>query len=193
MSQGKREQLSTLIDDELDPVEMEVAFGALTDNRELRAAWDRYHLIGDALRGEPLNRDVLSVAQRVRERLDAESVVPTSHPRHRMPRHWLAPVAGSALAASVALTVLVVAPEFFKEGDPEPLKLAEEAPLEPLLLAEEVSSPPPLYVDRTGTYWSLKRPEVETKLNSFLVNHQEYAPATGIKGYATFVSYDARR
>ena len=38
--------------------------------------------------------------------------------------------------------------------------------------------------------------EDHAKLNSYLVNHQEYAPSTGMKGmlpYATFVSYDARR
>jgi sigma-E factor negative regulatory protein RseA len=182
MSQAKREQLSTLIDDELDPAEMEVAFGVLTGDRELRAVWDRYHLIGDALCGEPLSRDVLNVAQRVRDRLDADLVVPPPHPRRRMSRHWLGALVGSALAASVAMVALIVGPEIFNDGDAVPLRLAEETPANPTL-----------YVDRTGTYWSLKRPEVETKLNSFLVNHQEYAPATGIKGYATFVSYDARR
>lgn len=190
MSQAKLEQLSTLIDDELDPVDMQVAFGALTGDRELRAVWDRYHLIGDALRGEPLSRDVLGVAQRVRERLDAESVVPPPKSRYRIPRSWLGPVAASALAATVALMALVVGPELFKHSDPEPLQVAEVIPPEPI---PSEPTQPTLYVDRTGTYWSLKRPEVETKLNSFLVNHQGYAPATGIKGYATFVSYDARR
>lgn len=185
MSQVNRKQLSTLIDGELDAVEMKDALGALTGDPELRAAWDRYHLIGDALRGERLSRGTLSVAQRVSKRLDKESVIPLTHRRTMISRNWLGPVAGSALAASVALVALVVGPDIRNEADSVPSPLAEKAPSEPTL-----------YVDRTGTYWSLMRPEVESKLNSFLVNHQEYAPAAGMKGllpYATFVSYDARR
>ena len=185
MSQAKREQLSTLIDDELDPLEIGSVLGGLTGDREMRAMWDRYHLIGDAVRGEPLSRGALDVAQRVRDCLDAEAVVPLSQRRRRQPRHWLATALGSALAASVALLALLVGPGLFNDGDSSSPQLADEAP-----------SAPTRYVDHTGTYWSLERPEVESKLNSFLVNHQEYARATGMKGilpYATFVSFDVRR
>ena len=185
MSQAKLEQLSTLVDDELDPVEMDAAIGALSDERELRAAWDRYHLIGDALRGEPLSRDVLSVAPRVRDRLDVESVASLPRPRRAARRRWLGPAVGSALAASLVLIAVIIGPEFTSDDGLKPLQLAQEVPTD--------SSPPTLYVDHTGTYWSLQRPEMETKLNSFLVNHQAYAPTSGIKSYATFVSYDVRR
>jgi sigma-E factor negative regulatory protein RseA len=50
------------------------------------------------------------------------------------------------------------------------------------------------YVADDGTRWELLyKPQVESRLNSYLVNHQEYAPTTNMKGimpYATFVSYD---
>lgn len=185
MSQAKREQqLSILMDDELERDEMERALNDLSGDRELRALWDRYHLIGDALRGEPLSRETMAVADRVRERLGDEPMVLPPR-RRRIPRRWLTPVAGSVLAASVALVALVSGPGWLGIGDPVPVQLAKEAP-----------PAPTLYRDRTGTYWSLRQPEVESKLNSFLVNHQAYAPASGMKGvrpHVTFASYDYGR
>jgi sigma-E factor negative regulatory protein RseA len=190
MSQVKREQLSTLIDDELEPAEVQAALSEMSGDQELRALWDRYHLMGDALRGEPLNREARQIADRVRERLAAEPV--TLIPRSRgIPRRWIGPVFGSALAASVAAVALIAGPEWMSDDI--------SAPGQPLQIAENTGNrvpPEALYVDHTGTYWNLKRPEVESKLNSYLVNHQEYAPSTGMKGmlpFATFVSYDARR
>ena len=86
------------------------------------------------------------------------------------------------------MLALVVGPGLFHDEDSRSPQMADSA--------DEAPSAPTRYVDHTGTYWSLERPEVESKLNSFLVNHQEYARATGMKGilpYATFVSFDVRR
>jgi len=205
MSEAKREQqLSILMDDELDRDQLGRTLDDLSGDRELRALWDRYHLIGDALRGEPLSRETLEVADRVRERLDAEPA-PTVLPRvaplsrlpripHRIPHRWVTPLAGSALVASVA-TVALISGGWLGGGG------LGGAPAEPLQLAEQQSPAPLLYRDRSGTYWSLRRPEadspgVETKLNSYLVNHQEYAPVSRMKvgaPHVTFASYDSLR
>lgn len=185
MSQSKREQqLSILMDDELDRDEMERSLNDLSGDQDLRALWDRYHLIGDALRGEPLSRETMTVADQVRERLSDEPVVLVPKMR-RITRRWATPLAGSALAASVILLVLVAGPRWLGPGDSAPVQLANQSP-----------PAPTLYRNRTGTHWSLRRPEVESKLNGFLVNHQEYAPASGMKGgvpYVTFASYDSLR
>ena len=208
MSEAKRkQQLSILMDDELEPIELQQALDELDGDSELRDLWDRYHLIGDALRGEPLSRDIMAVAERVRERLEPEAgesplpadpVPPTVLiPKAlRIPRRWVTPLAGSALAASVALVALVAGPDWMGGGG---LRGGDQAM--PLQLAKQQPPAPTLYRNRTGTHWSLRRPqvespEVETKLNSFLVNHQEYAPASRMKGgapHVTFASYDSRR
>ncbi len=185
MSQVKREQqLSILMDGELDRDEMQRALNDLSGDQDLRALWDHYHLIGDALRGESLSYATMAMANRVRERLNNEPKVLA--PRTRLiPRHWLTPLAGSALAASVVVVAIVAGPGWLGMGDPVPAQLAKKFP-----------SAPTLYRDRAGTYWNLRRPDVESKLNSFLVNHQEYAPASGMKGvvpHVTFASYDFRR
>jgi sigma-E factor negative regulatory protein RseA len=44
--------------------------------------------------------------------------------------------------------------------------------------------------------WHLDRPDLASKLDLFLVNHQEAAPAAGVKGmlpYATLVGYEGPR
>ncbi len=185
MIQVKREQqLSILIDDELNRDEMARALNDLSADQDLRALWIRYHLIGDALRGEPLSRETMAVADQVRERLSEEPMVLAPKSRW-IARRWFTPLAGSALAASVVLVALVAGPGWRGIGGPAPVQLANKLP--------PAST---LYRDRTGTHWSLRRPEVESKLNGFLVNHQEYAPASGMKGgvpYVTFASYDSRR
>ena len=51
-------------------------------------------------------------------------------------------------------------------------------------------------VGGSGQRWHLDQPGVTHQLDRLLVNHQEYAPATGINGvspYATLVSYVAGR
>jgi sigma-E factor negative regulatory protein RseA len=191
MSQVKREQLSILMDDELGRSEVHGALADLTSDQELRSLWDRYHLIGDALRGEPLNRAVTQIAERVRARLATEGVVPLPARRRLVPRQWVSPLFGSALAASLAVVAIIAGPALFRGDGAAPLQVAVTPTARPAAVP-----PTAFYVNRTGTYWNLQRPEVESKLNSYLVNHQEYAPATGMKGmlpYATFVSYDARR
>jgi len=46
------ENISALVDGELADSELELALAAL-DSAEGRAAWQAYHLIGDALRAQP--------------------------------------------------------------------------------------------------------------------------------------------
>jgi sigma-E factor negative regulatory protein RseA len=178
------------MDDELEPTTLQASLDNLTSDRELRALWDRYHLIGDALRGEPLDRNVQGVADRVRDRLVEEPAVLVPS-RRLLPRRWVLPAAGSALAASVALLALLAGPGLFGTTGEAPSFEASGG----FQVAERASARR-LYGDRDGTYWNLQRPEVESKLNSYLVNHQEYSPSAGMKGmlpYASFVSYDARR
>ena len=91
----------------------------------------------------------------------------------------------SALAASAALAAFLIGPGLLGPGEPQTMQLAERNPPKPAL-----------YLDATGTYWSLQRPEMENKLNGYLIEHQQYAPSSSMKGmlpYASFVSYDARR
>ncbi len=98
-SQIKREQVSALVDDELDGARASRIFGQMADP-ELRAAWDRYHQIGDVLRTEemaaPLSADFNA---RFADRLAAEPplLVPK---RSLLTRLGIWPTALAAAAAA---------------------------------------------------------------------------------------------
>ncbi|MDZ7669161.1 MAG: sigma-E factor negative regulatory protein [Gammaproteobacteria bacterium] len=52
MTEKLRQSLSAVIDDEADAFELRRVLDELGRDDELRALWERYHLIGNALRGE---------------------------------------------------------------------------------------------------------------------------------------------
>jgi sigma-E factor negative regulatory protein RseA len=95
-----REQLSALADGELDKHERELLLARLSRDPALRATWERYHAMGEALRGGLAPRYPRGLAARVAAALAVE-------PDHRPARDWRRPLIGAALAAGVA-TVAVV-------------------------------------------------------------------------------------
>jgi len=184
MSWEQREHLSSLLDGELDPATQDRVLGELNEDEGLRDLWGRYHLIGEVLRGEPVSHGVIAVADRVRKCLEEEPVMLSPRPRISIPR-GLVHVGGWALAASVALLAIVSGPTLFRGAATPSTWLVRQEPPTPIL-----------YRDQSGVRWGVRRPEVESKLNSFLANHQAYSPVAGLKGmvsYATFARYDSGR
>ena len=99
-------QLSAMFDDELPQGECELLARRLSRDGELKARWERYALIGAAIRGEPGVRLDGRIARRVGTALRAEPELAAQSPA--APRHtgrqgaWLRPLAGAAVAAGVA-------------------------------------------------------------------------------------------
>ncbi|XLM22096.1 sigma-E factor negative regulatory protein [Chromobacterium piscinae] len=98
-----KETISALIDGELDEPDADKAIAAIAGDKDLDAAWEQYHLIGDAMRANRLAS--LDVRAKVAERLAAEPTV-------LAPRRWMRPrkarAAGAvALAASVSFAAVV--------------------------------------------------------------------------------------
>lgn len=186
MTEQEQERLSALVDDHLNRNEILTALGRLAADAQQQATWNRYHLIGDAMRREtgPLVDSLL--AQRISRSIEAEPVVFAPAALKRPPAKWFRPAAGVAIAASVAALALTIAPQFInpEQGTPQTPAVAIN-PAPPAQL---------IYVAEDGTRWELLgKPKVESRLNSYLVNHQEYAPAGNMKGimpFASFVSYD---
>jgi sigma-E factor negative regulatory protein RseA len=187
MTEQEQERLSALVDDQLDRSDIQITLGRLAADAGQQATWSRYHLIGDAMRRETGPLVDTSLAERISRGIQDEPVVFAPGSLKRPAAKWFRPAAGIAVAASVAALALTVAPQFINP---------EQGILSPPTVA--VNPAPPvqhLYVAEDGTRWELLgKPKVESRLNSYLVNHQEYAPAGNMKGimpFATFVSYDA--
>lgn len=189
MSEQQRQHLSALVDGEIDPRLLGATASALEANAELKASWERYHLIGSALRSETIREEYRQIASRVSARIDEEPIPfapPAARPGARASR--LGPFAGAALAASAAFFAVFAVPELFDTGPP---------PSEsPGITQSPPSTPAKFQLARSGQRWHLDEPALETKLDHFLMNHQEHSPASSIKGflpYATVVGYEARR
>ncbi len=95
-----REQISSLADGELEGGQASRLLDRMSDP-ELRAAWDRYHQVGDAIRSEDLGAPISAdFSARLAARLDAEPVLlaPKRAWTGRL-RGWSAAVAAVAAAA----------------------------------------------------------------------------------------------
>jgi len=187
MSEQQRQQLSALVDGETDPALTHATVAALEANAGLKDAWERYHLIGNALRGEPVRREFRDIAAGVRTRLESEPVPLTPRGARRERESRLSPFIGAALAASAAFFAVFAVPQLF---EPERKAIA---PVETLAVADP---PPQFRLAEPGRRWHLEQPGLQRKLDRFLVNHQAYSPSSGFKGflpYATVVGYESGR
>lgn len=105
MTQKLREQISALCDHELPEGEHELLLRRFTVEKSLRLHWERYHLIGSAMRKELPAVDTRGLADRVMAVL-ANEPQPEAQPERLMDK-LLRSAAGIAVAASVALVAIV--------------------------------------------------------------------------------------
>jgi sigma-E factor negative regulatory protein RseA len=187
MKDSKTEGYSALLDGESDPHEHKLLLDDLAADAETRARLGRYSMIGEGLRGEPVRVDALSIADAVRERVHREpAILAPASPDLKARRSWRQPLAGLAIAASVAMVAVGLIPKLLSdspEGGSQPVQVVGVPAVQPVL----VSSP--------GTHWSDSRPEQEDRINRYLADHNEFATQSGMPGivpYATFVSYDGK-
>ncbi|HXA53461.1 MAG TPA: sigma-E factor negative regulatory protein [Solirubrobacteraceae bacterium] len=95
-------QLSAMFDDELASAECELLARRLSRDGEIRARWERYAVIAAAIRAERGVRLNARVARRVSVIVGAEPALAAAAASGHAPRRWVRPVAGAAVAASVA-------------------------------------------------------------------------------------------
>lgn len=114
MNEKKLEALSALMDGEFQDTDSQALDGWSRDEG-LRAAWGRYHLISESIRGTlPRHMDP-ALAGRIAVALRNEPAILA--PDVSAPRPWLKPLAGMAIAASVA-TLAVVGIQMNRQQDP---------------------------------------------------------------------------
>ncbi len=160
MTDQVKDQISALLDDELDARESGLLLVRLGKDSELTAVWERYNLIGDCIRGSLPDRIIPGFADRVAEAIGrneaAEQVVHASRSKR-----WR-PAAGLAVAASVAMVALIALnsprspnPEF---AAPPNLSAAQESYTVPVINMREQASA-----------------ALRERLNLYQVSHSEFA------------------
>jgi len=187
MNEQMRDRISALVDDELAPAERSTVLAQLCSSEQSRLTWGRYHLIGDALRRDLPDDRAFSVAGRVRGQLQEEPTVLAPRVNQRRIPRWAKPLVGTAIAASVAATAILLVPAMPDLQDGAAASKVASRDALPVAAAP---------VDTRGTSWDLGKPALESKLNAYLVNHRNYAPVGNLSGmisYASFAGYDSRR
>jgi len=104
MSNETREHLSSLMDGEISRDASRFLVRRLGSDKDLCATWARYHVVRDCLRDPEGGYAREDLCSRVRDAIEREAA---PAPSRRIGRGWLKPVAGVAIAASVALVAVM--------------------------------------------------------------------------------------
>lgn len=191
-----KEKLSALVDNELDELDERRVMKALENDADLRQTWERYHLVRSVLHQD---LDVLvpsGMAARVAARIESEPADVASFRRRKISH-----IAGTlAMAASVAV-IAVAGVQWFHRPVTAPVPSlvagAQSVPVNsvaaPVASLAAGQSAPDDFIRAGATHWDVKEPETESTLNTFLVEHNEFASSSGIGGmmpYVRVVGYD---
>jgi len=199
MNDKQSELASALLDGELDPDAQQRAVSAILDagQQELER-FGRYRLMGDVMRGESTVFS-FSVAERVHRSLVDEPVVLA--PPARRSRSWLRPVAGLAVAASVATAAVLVAPQLMTQpsdqGGPVQVANVPQVTAAPVLVAagSGANTPASSRTEPGEMRWQALNKNLENRLNRLVIEHHEFGGRTGINGpvpHIGLVSYGSR-
>jgi len=206
MNQQVHEQISALMDGELERDETRFLLKRLPADHQLAARWSRYHIARQALRRQDIVGLSAGFANAVMARLDVEQ----PGVQQRGVNGWLRWGAGGAIAASVAVAALVatrpvgesspgagpsvarivaqqgapisvapVAASATYPGDFRPPLLAPKAPVDasPVSLGTDISQPM----------------TIDPRMQSYLIRHYQAAGAGGQSGLVPYVLIGTQR
>ena len=182
MKDTLHEQLSALVDDELSEPEQALLTRRIGTDADLHRRLTRYQLISDALRNHLPDRIDPAFTARVQAAVRDESATPAVVPLSHRLATLLQPVAGLALAASVAVVAV----------------LSLQSVREDVALLPAVATAPSSadFIRADNTPEPAVRPRLDKNLDIYLVNHNEYAVNRGMQGmlpYVRIVSHDMSR
>jgi sigma-E factor negative regulatory protein RseA len=173
-------QLSAMVDDELEVPEMDLALRRLSRDHELRARWERYHLISNVMQShlpDALDRDFAAC---IRQAVEAE---PLPRSAAKPLPAWYKPVTGFGLAASVALVALFGLKLTQTDTAFPPESQVAAAP------AASIATPLPAtarLVALNPQTDDASQP-VEARLSAYLANHNGYASMNSMHGMLPYV------
>lgn len=172
MAEKTDEQLSALMDGECSKLEIDLALRRLAKDADLKERWEHYHLIGDAIRNYLPNALDTDFSSRVMAAIDQEAPLKTILPPPGP--SWQKPLTGFGLAASVMVMAAFTLNMNFDEESPSAAPLTGANP--------EPTVPPAQVAQAT-----LENSELESRLNNYLLNHNEFASRNSVQGVLPYV------
>ena len=163
------DRISALMDGELDDQEARNLVGRLKTDPALRICWDEFHLVRDALRGEPLLSSRFNVA--VSQRLAAEPTVLAPQRGGSRARRLTTYAMSAAASISAAAFVGWVA---LNPSSPP------SAPIAGIDAGRSTApaAPPPV---------QLANEPSNGRMNEYLLAHERFSPSTALQGLAPYI------
>lgn len=188
----ERELLSALMDGEAGEHELRQALKAAGEDPALLAAWSRWHLAQSVLRGENVRPAGIDLRAAVAAAIDGEPVPQAARRADAAaPAAWLKPLAGFAVAATVAAVTVIGWQGFRGAGDADALAAAGESQtvaLGPMVMVREDGEE--LVVPVAGN----ESPTAgQDRLNAYLARHAQASSlgsARSMSPYARVVSFE---
>lgn len=181
MTAKRQELLSAFVDGELNAQELDELLALMNTDDNARSDYLRYQLASDTLRGYSRHREPMDISARLRQALDDEPVHQQSGTKSRVltvPNWFWKQTAGFAAAASIGALAVVGVINQPQTALAPTLAQVEQAPVKTQTTTIAASN-----------RWTVGEQEVEDRLNNYLVDHNEYAGASGLFSYARVVSY----
>jgi sigma-E factor negative regulatory protein RseA len=174
------EHISALMDDEIDRHTLE----QLINDAELQSTWTRYHLIGDCLRDTIPERVDLNIAHQVSINLESEPTVLAPVQKRGFN---LKPVAGFAIAASVAMiAVLGIKQDNNTAGQGTAPVIAQNTVVQPTATADTYTFNTP-EIRQASIKSDTPASMADQRMSGYLVNHNEFRSNTGMNGIMPYV------
>lgn len=204
------EKLAYLLDDHAGE-NADASIDEVKGDVNLQYRMRRYQMIGETMRHELPPAIDLDFHKSVMASVHAEAAIakasqkekPAQAERAARGLSWasLKPLAGLAIAASVAVVTVALWQPQQKEGGPIGDKIVEVDKKVQELAGKKVEGsagavPVSTRVQTLGTRWKVKQdmPGLQQKLNGYLVNHTEYSnPVQGLIPQARVAGFDAQQ
>lgn len=184
MNDRNDEILSAFVDDETSEFESRLLIKELAADEEKRIRWERYHLIRDTLqRNLPVIIDK-NFCHGVRVRIQAETgAAIVSKAPNKALFQWAKSIGAMALVGAVTLLGVWSVRSFVGPNSAVNPPIIAKAKLQSGNEHEKAKKV------QTTVAWPTT-PRATVRMNSYLVNHAEYAASQSVMPYARIVAYD---
>ncbi len=190
MTMNDSELLSALVDGELEGDALDQALLLLSTDDKAREQFQRFQRGSDSLRGYSIPAQAIDLSSNIAAEISSDqafdvNVEKSKEPKANvtfMPQWFWQQALGMAIAASVgALAVVSVMTQ-------QPQSTIDSIPV--MANVENTTIMAVSHEPKTSNRWTVTEPEVQDRLNTYLLDHNEYAGVSDVFSNARVIAYE---
>ncbi len=176
MTVNQNELLSALVDGELQGEELEQALDLLQSDKQAMAQFQRYQIVKDALHGHVSTHKNSDLTIRISDSLRDEPTFSNKSAQIiSFPKQFWKQASSLAVAASIGALAVI--------------GMTTEPQVSEHTMAAMDASPTSIIIAKKTDRWTVDESEIEDRLNTYLLDHNEYTNTSDVFSYARVVSY----